>query len=145
MIQFWWGEATDEPGWCGQSAPASRGRSPHRECTSYWWGEATDEPSCELFSAPNQIEHPAFERPVLDPFDQSFANGIFLHVNPLFRIIFAIAQPMMPAARLKFPFPRGGFRWGERPREPFLLQGEFPFPIGNPCFNGEVPIPWRTK
>ena len=44
MIQFWWGEATDEPGWCGQSAPGSRGRSPHRECTSYWWGEAADEP-----------------------------------------------------------------------------------------------------
>jgi hypothetical protein len=94
----------------------------------------------KLFSAPNQIEHSTLERPVLNAFDQSFANGIFPHINPFLRVILIIAQPMMPAARLKFPF------WlGERPREPFLFQREFAFPIGNPCFNREMQISWRAK
>jgi len=102
MVQFWWGEATDEPR-LAKCAPAREDARPTgsvlriggaRLLTSL--GSSSRHPS--LFSAPNQIKHPAFEWPVLDSFDQSFANGIFLHVNPLFRIIFTVAQPMMPAA-----------------------------------------------
>jgi hypothetical protein len=94
-----------------------------------------------LFSAPNQIKYAAFERPVFNPLNQSFAERIFLNINPFFRIIFTITQTMMPAARLKFPCRR----WGESPRRPFVFQTELTFPVGNPSFNCKMQIPWRTK
>ena len=154
---------------CGASKKCcgSRGRSPHPSAVCPTGGASVlASRRADSLSAPSQIEHPAFEWPVLNSLNQPLADGIFLHVNPLLRIVFAVAQPMMPATRLKLPF-RWGERpreplafhwwgehprellafhwWGERPREPSLFQRKFTFPIGNPCFHGEVQIFRRTK
>jgi hypothetical protein len=86
-----------------------------------------------LFSAPHQIKHPPLERPVFNPLDPSFPKWIFLHINPFLGIILAITQPMMPSARLKFPFL------------PAMLEAELAFTIGNPSFNREMQISRRAK
>jgi hypothetical protein len=89
----------------GASVPASRG--------------------VKSFSAPNQIEYPTLAWPVFNSLHQAFADRVFLHVKPLLRIIFAIAQPVMPATRLKSPF-----WWGEATDEPLAF-----------CWWGEPPVP----
>lgn len=57
-----------------------------------------------------------------------FTERILLHVEPFLGVVLAVAQPMMPAARLKLPLC------------PLVLQRERAFPVGNPCFNGETQI-----
>ena len=89
--------------------------------------------SPKLFSTPNQIKNPTLERPIFNPLNQSFPKRIFLNINPLLGIILAVAQPMMPAARLKFPL------------RVLVLQRKFSLPISNPGFNRKMQISRRTK
>jgi|ERR1700722_2771154 len=89
--------------------------------------------SPKLFSTPNQIKNPTFERPVFNPLNQSLPKRIFLNINPFLGIVLAIAQPMMPAVRLKLPLLA------------LVLQRKFALPISNPNFNREVQISRRAK
>lgn len=98
----------------------------------------------KLLPGPHQIKHPAFERPIFNPLNQSLPNWISLNIKPLLGIILTITQPVMPSTRLKFPFCHS-VRWGERPREPFMFQRKFPLPVGNPRFDGEMQISRRAK
>ena len=75
----------------------------------------------------------AFERPVFNSLYQSFANRIFLNVNPFLRAVLARAQAMMPAARLKTPVASS------------MPLFEISFPKSNPLFNGESQVMWRAK
>ena len=86
-----------------------------------------------LFPAPNQIKNPPLKRPIFNPLNQSFAKRIFLNINPFLGIVLAIAQPMMPSARLKLPL------------RALVLQRKFALPISNPSFNRELQISRRTN
>src|ERR1039457_3880893 len=86
-----------------------------------------------LFSRPHQIKHPPLERPVFHPRHESFAQWVFLHVKPLLRVVLAVAQTVVPAARLKSPL------------RPLVFQTELALPVGNPVFNREMQIVRSTK
>jgi hypothetical protein len=66
-----------------------------------------------------------FVEPVVDARDQTLSDRVFLHVKPLLPVVLAIAQPMMPAARLKFPI---GI---------FMLPAKLAFPVGDPLLDGD--------
>lgn len=103
----------------------SRGRSPHKK---------TNPPAClRLFAGPNQVEDFSFERPVFNAFAETFAQRILLNVKPFLGIVLAVAQAMMPAARLKPPL------------RPLVLQRELALPIGYPRLNRESQIVRRTE
>jgi len=87
----------------------------------------------DSLSTPHQIENPSLERPVFNPFRQTFAQRIFLNINPFLGMILAIPQPVMPAARLKLLI------------FPSVFEAKFAFPVGNPCFDGKPQILRRTK
>ena len=94
----------------------------------------------ELFPCPNQVKDFSFERPVLDATAKVLAQRILLNIKPLLRIALAVAETMMPTARLKLPL-----RWGERPRDPLPFQGKLPFPIRNPSLDSKMQIARRTE
>src|SRR2546428_13722798 len=89
--------------------------------------------SRRLFASPNQVEDLSFERPVFDALAEMFAQRIFLHIKPLLGVVLAVAQAMMPAARLKLPLL------------PLALQRELPLPVGNPLLNRETQIVRRAE
>lgn len=53
------------------------------KATECWWGERPREPSPNLFSTPHQIKYSPLERPLINPLNQSFADWIFLNINPV--------------------------------------------------------------
>lgn len=65
------------------------------------------------FARPNQIKNFAFEWPVFAAPAQFFAEWILLNIEPLLGVALAVAQPMMPAAWLKFPFRQRGLARGD--------------------------------
>ena len=157
----WWGERPREPGVCIQTNVASDKSVYPAKLLGWQLSWCQDRfgwqsrlartlapppalkfpPAAKLFPAPNQIKHPPLERPVFNPLNQTFAKRIFLNISPLLAVTFTIAQPMMPAARLKFPF---GW-WSECPHEPLMLEAEFSLPIFNPSLDGEIQISRRTE
>src|SRR5215831_15906858 len=79
-------------------------------------------------ACPDQIEHSPLEGPILNSLAEVLPDRILLHIQPLFRIAFAIAQSVMPTARLKLPCVL------------LVLSCEHALPIGNPCLNRKAQI-----
>ena len=105
---------------------------------------ASRPPPHRSLAGPDEVEDSSFERPVFDALAQILSDWILLHIEPFLGVALAIAQAMMPAARLKLPF-RWGERWGERTRELFVFQRELALPVGNPRLNRESQIVWRAE
>ena len=75
--------------------------------------------------------HAPLVRPVLDARDQALADWILLHVKPLLAL--AVAQAMMPAARLKLPTGVP------------MLPAKLTFPVGDPGLDGELQVARRAE
>ena len=76
--------------------------------------------------------HATARRPILRMLHLFLAHWIFADILPLLRVIFAIAQPVMKTAGLKF-----SCIW-KRFRQPV-------FPKANPPLDGEFQIAWRAE
>jgi len=94
-------------------------------------GGAAAPPQFSIRRKMNLIHAPAI-RPILQPRHQSGSHRILANILPLLRVTFAVAQPMMKSAGLKFPCIGRCFR------QPV-------FPETHPAFEGEFQIVRRAE